>query len=67
MVRGQAGVAMVKPMARYSTHMTVLVDISCPECGETRAVRKVSIGQYKCDECGATFDQTAIDPSGESE
>jgi len=44
--------------------MTVLVDISCPECGETRAVKKVSLDQYECGECGAIFDQTAIDPSG---
>ncbi|MFB6361791.1 MAG: hypothetical protein ABEH59_10790 [Halobacteriales archaeon] len=43
--------------------MTVVVDISCPECGETRAVRKVSIGRYRCEECGATFDQAAVDPS----
>ena len=55
---------MVKPFARLPTHMTVLVDISCPECGETRAVKKVSLDQYECGECGATFDQTAIDPSG---
>lgn len=58
---------MVKPIGRYSIDMTVLVDISCPECGETRAVRKVSIGQYRCEECGATFDQSAVDPSAEPE
>lgn len=42
--------------------MTVVVDISCPECGETEAVRKVAIGQYECDECGATFEHTEVEP-----
>lgn len=42
--------------------MTVVVDISCPECGETQSVRKVGIGRYECGACGATFDGTAVGP-----
>lgn len=42
--------------------MTVVVDISCPECGETNTVRKVGIGRYVCGECGASFDQTEVQP-----
>lgn len=42
--------------------MTVVVDISCPECGESEAVRKVGIGRYACDECGARFDHTEVRP-----
>lgn len=42
--------------------MTVVVDISCPACGETQAVRKVGIGQYECRECGEAFDETQVEP-----
>ena len=59
---GVGGVATVKPVDRLPPAMTVVVDIACPECGETRAVRKVGIGRYECTECGASFDQTEIEP-----
>jgi len=35
--------------------MTAVVDISCPDCEAIRAVRKVGVGQYRCEECGAEF------------
>lgn len=35
--------------------MTAVVDISCPECSAVRAVRKVGVGTYRCDECDAEF------------
>ncbi len=41
--------------------MTVLVDISCPECGLTEPVRKLQIGRYRCAECGFEFTQDDID------
>lgn len=41
--------------------MTVVVDIPCPDCGETKAIRKLGIAAYRCDECGCEFDQTDID------
>lgn len=41
--------------------MTVVVDIACPECGETQAVRKVGIGRYECHACGTAFDATEVD------
>jgi ribosomal protein L37AE/L43A len=53
---------MVKPVDGLPPDMTVVVDISCPECGETQAVRKVGIGRYECGECGATFDETQVEP-----
>lgn len=57
-----ARVATVKPVDGLPADMTVVVDISCPECGETQAVRKVGIGRYECTECGATFDETEVQP-----
>lgn len=41
--------------------MTILVDISCPECGQTEPVRKLKIGQYRCTDCELDFTQTDID------
>lgn len=35
--------------------MTLVVDIRCPACGRARPVRKVTIGRYRCDDCGCEF------------
>jgi ribosomal protein L37AE/L43A len=45
-----------------STDVTAVIDISCPECGRTDAVQKEGLGTYRCTECGAEFDQGAIEP-----
>jgi hypothetical protein len=42
--------------------MTAVIDISCPSCGRTNAVRKRGLGTYRCAECGEEFDQSAIEP-----
>jgi hypothetical protein len=42
--------------------MTAVIDISCPSCGRTDAVRKRGLGTYRCAECGEEFDQSAIEP-----
>lgn len=42
--------------------MTVVVDIPCPECGDAQSVRKLGIGRYECEECGATFDADEVEP-----
>ncbi len=43
--------------------MTVLVDINCPSCDSTGAVRKLGIGSYRCEDCGCEFSQADILPS----
>jgi len=43
--------------------VTHVVDIGCPSCEATRAVRKVGIGTYRCGECGREFSQDEIMPS----
>lgn len=42
--------------------MTVVIDISCPECGQTQSVRKERLGTYRCIECDHTFDQADLEP-----
>ncbi|MFB6142058.1 MAG: hypothetical protein ABEJ30_01800 [Halorientalis sp.] len=42
--------------------MSVLVDISCPACERTLPVRKVSIGRYRCGECGHEFTHDDVRP-----
>lgn len=54
--------ATVKPVTGILPHMTVVVDIPCPACGETEAVRKVGIGQYECGACGTSFDDSQVRP-----
>ena len=43
--------------------MTVVVDISCPNCERTQTVRKIEIDRYRCEECGEEFDQADVLPS----
>lgn len=33
----------------------IVVDITCPDCGRTRTVQKVALGEYRCVECEASF------------
>lgn len=54
--------ATIKPAWRLPSGMTVVVDIACPECGETDAVRKIGIGRYECQECETRFDDTEVSP-----
>lgn len=42
--------------------MSLLVDISCPECGRTDTVRKVGLDLYRCTECDHEFSQEDILP-----
>jgi len=52
----------VNPLGGRHGHVTAVIDISCPSCGRTDAVRKEGLGSYRCGECGAEFDQSAIEP-----
>lgn len=40
--------------------MTLLVDISCPDCGRTDPVRKRDLGRYYCEACDRTFTESAV-------
>ena len=42
--------------------MTVVVDIPCPNCGETRDVTKEGLATYRCGSCGTEFDQGDVEP-----
>ncbi len=42
--------------------MTVVVDISCPKCGQTDPVRKESLATYRCIDCDHSFSQTDVEP-----
>jgi ribosomal protein L37AE/L43A len=42
--------------------VTAVIDISCPACGRTDAVRKEGLGTYRCGACGEEFDQSAVEP-----
>lgn len=44
-----------------------VIDISCPSCGSTDAVRKERIGTYRCDACGHEFEHGDLDPLEQSE
>ena len=57
-----ARVATVIPVDGHRAGMTVVVDISCPACGEQQAVHKVGLGRYACDECGHDFDHADVEP-----
>lgn len=46
-----------------SSGMTIVVDIACPRCGRTDAVRKERIGEYRCVECGFAFDHEDVEPA----
>lgn len=50
------------PSPGYAPPMTIVVDISCPACGEQQALRKVGLGRYSCGACGHDFDQTEVRP-----
>ncbi|MFB6164944.1 MAG: hypothetical protein ABEJ31_07280 [Haloarculaceae archaeon] len=40
--------------------MTLVVDISCPDCDRVRSVVKVAIGEYRCTDCGCEFTQADL-------
>ncbi|MFB6173719.1 MAG: hypothetical protein ABEI39_03675 [Halobacteriales archaeon] len=40
--------------------MTIVLDISCPECGQSEPVRKVGLATYRCTECGIEFDHEDV-------
>lgn len=42
--------------------MTVVVDISCPFCGESDDVQKLDLSTYRCGECGEEFSQADVEP-----
>lgn len=42
--------------------MTAVVDVSCPDCGETGTVAKVALGEYRCEDCGAEFGPEEVVP-----
>lgn len=42
--------------------MTSVVEIRCPECGSVHEVRKVSVGEYRCEGCGAEFGVEDVQP-----
>lgn len=39
-----------------------VVDISCPECDAVAAVRKLSLGRYRCDDCQREFTPDELNP-----
>ena len=50
------------PSGSRRAHVTAVIDISCPACGRTDAVRTEGLGEYHCGECGEAFDGSAIGP-----
>lgn len=42
--------------------MTLVVDISCPECGRTDPVQKEGIATYRCTACEFEFSQEDVEP-----
>lgn len=42
--------------------MTAVIDIECPQCGSSASIQKVTLGTYRCGECGVDFGHEDIIP-----
>lgn len=42
--------------------MTVVIDIECPECGQSSPLQKVGIATYRCADCDTTFGRDEAEP-----
>lgn len=42
--------------------MTAVIDIDCPECGQTESVQKEGLATYVCRDCDIQFDQSDVEP-----